>query len=68
MEFLCRLCDWSVIENESEYNHYLTTFRKKNGKSFTINNINLDDVNKILNDYTSSYNKNVDFFSLIVNL
>ena len=72
MDLLCRLCDRSIIDNEFEYKKYLTSLRKENDKSFykkyTFNNISLDDVNKVLNDYISSHNKNFDFFSLIVNL
>ena len=66
MDLLCRLCDRSIIDNEFEYKKYLTSLRKENDKSFfkkyTINNINLDDVNKVLNDYISSHNKNFDFY------
>ena len=29
MDFLCKVCDRSIIENESEYNNYLATLRKK---------------------------------------
>ena len=68
MDFLCELCDQSIIENHSEYNNYLATLRKKNDKFYkknikkcTINNVNLDEVNKILNDYLSTYNKKFDF-------
>ena len=64
MDLLCRLCDRSIIDNEFEYKKYL--LRKENDKSFfkkyTINNINLDDVDKVLNDYISSNNKNFDFY------
>ena len=66
MDLLCRLCDRSIIDNEFEYKKYLASLRKENDKSFykkyTINNINLDDVNKVLNNYISSHNKNVDFY------
>ena len=65
MELLCEVCDRSIIANESEYQECLTTMRKKNDKSIynknTIININLDDVNKTLNDYISTHNKNFDF-------
>ena len=66
MDLLCRVCDRLIIENEYEYNEYLATLRKKNDTSFyrkfTVNIIILDDVNKILNDYISSHNKNFDFY------
>ena len=50
MKILCKKCDQPIIENESEYYEYLATLRKKNGKSlyktYTMNNINLDEVSK----------------------
>ena len=39
MEFLCELFDRSIIENESEYNEFLATLRKKNDKSLYIQKI-----------------------------
>ena len=30
MDRLCKKCDQSIIENESEYNKYLATLRKEN--------------------------------------
>ena len=57
MSFLCKVCDRSIIENESEFMNYLATMRKKNDKSlpnkYTIKNINLDEIDKILNDYVT---------------
>ena len=64
MDLLCEVCDRSIIDNESEYNKYLATLRKENHKFFykkcTLNNFNLDEVNKIINDYISFHNKNFD--------
>ena len=72
MYLLCEVCDRLIIENQSEYYIYLTTLRKKDDKSFykkyTNNKVSLDEVNKITNDYISTYNKNFDFFKIIVNL
>ena len=72
MELLCRVEDRSNIENESEYYEYLATLREKNEKSLyekhTINNIKLDEVDKILNDYISIHNRKFDIFLLIVNI
>ena len=66
MDLLCERCDRSIIENESEYTNYLTSVRKKDDKSlykkYTINNVNLDEVNKILKDYISSHNKDFDLY------
>ena len=66
MDLLSEVCDQSIIENQSVYSNYLTTIRIKGDKSLykkhTINNVNLDEVNKILNYYISTQNKNVDFY------
>ena len=66
MDVLCRVCEQSIMENESQYYHYLATLHKKNAKSlykrYSINNIKLDDVNKIINDYISTQKKNFDFY------
>ena len=54
MSFLCKICDRSIIKNESEYNVFLATRWKKYDESLykndTINNDNLHEVDKILND------------------
>ena len=54
MDLLCRVCDRSNIVNESEYFEYLYILCKKDDKSlydkYTINNIKLDEVDKILNE------------------
>ena len=64
MDLLCEVCDQSIIEIESEYYIYLISLRKKDDKSlfkkYTINNIDLDEINKILNDYISTHNNNFD--------
>ena len=45
--------------------NYLATMRKKNGKSLhkkhTIYNINLDEVDKFMNDYVTIHNKKFSF-------
>ena len=61
MDFLCKVCDRSIIEKESEYKDYLATSRKKNDnslfKKYTINNVNWDEVDKITNDYVTTHIK-----------
>ena len=41
MDILCKVCDRSISENQSEYMNYLTTLRKKDDKSLYIKNIPL---------------------------
>ena len=66
MDFLCKTRDRSLIENESENHYYRATLRKKNDKSlykkYTINNIKMDEYDKILNDYITTHNKKFDVY------
>ena len=66
MDYICEVCDRSLNENPSEYQHYLATSRKRNDNSlyikYTFNNINLDEVDKFLNDYITSHNEKFVFY------
>ena len=66
MDYICQVCDRSLIENPSEYQHYLATSHKKNDKSLyikhTINIINLDEVDKLLNDCITTHNEKFSFY------
>ena len=61
MDLLCKVCDRSIIENESEHKNYLATLRKKDDKSidkkYVNKNIKLNEIDKILKDYVSTHNK-----------
>ena len=63
---LCRKCDRSILEKETEYKEYLSTFRKKYDNSldekYTIKNINRNDIEAILNDYVITHSKKFDFY------
>ena len=65
MSYICQVCDRSLIENSLEYEHYLATSRKKNDKNlyikYTIDNINLDELDKIVNDYITTHKENLIF-------
>ena len=66
MDFLCEMCDCEIIENKSDFENDITTLRKRNDRSLysncTINNINLDVFDKIINVFISTHNKNIDFY------
>ena len=66
MDFLWKVCDKSIIEDESKYNNYIATLTKEHDKSFyekyTIINPNLDEIDKILNDYITKHNKKFDIY------
>ena len=68
MKLLCKVCDKSVIENESQNNNYIATLTKEHDKSFyknyTIINPNLNELDKKLNDYITQLNKNFDIYSI----
>ena len=63
MDLLCPVCDLEIMENEIEYKNYLASLHKTDDKSiykiYTINNIILDEVDKILNDYVSTHKKKI---------
>ena len=65
MNILCKVCDRSIIENESENEEYLANLRKKKNKSlykkFTVFNVDLDKIINRLNEYISTHNKIFDF-------
>ena len=68
MDLLCRVCHRDIIENESEYKNYIASLCKKDDKiiykKYDFNNINLNEVDKILKDYFSTHDKkfNIYFF------
>ena len=61
MSFLCKVCDKDIIENEPKYYQYMATLTKEYDKSFyenySITNPNLNEIEKMLNDYITSYKK-----------
>ena len=66
MDSICQVFDRSLSENPSEYQYYLTTSHKENDISlyikYTNKNINLDDLDKILNDYITTHNEKFNFY------
>ena len=66
MDFLCKVCDRSIIENQSEYREYVATLRKKSNKTLykkrTTNYVNLDEFDKIINNYISHHNNQFDLY------
>ena len=66
MDFLCKICDQSIIEDEYEYNRYLANLCKKNDKSlytkYFIDKVNLDEFDKILSDYISLHNRKFNLY------
>ena len=63
---LCRVCNYEIFNNKDELYNYLVYFRKYYDRSlyykYTINNINLNDINKIFEYYTSIQNEKFNFY------
>ena len=66
-ELLYIKCDHDIFENTDKLNNYLYTLKKKENdiaiyKKTVINNIDLCDVIRILNDYIEVHNKKFDIY------
>ena len=65
-DLFCRVCDHEIIQNETGIYNYLVTLHKKNDrnmyKSIIINDVNLDGIDKILNDYIEIHNKKFNLY------
>ena len=65
MSFLCNQGDRSIMKNPSEYNDYLSTRQKKYDKGFyknyTVNNVNLNEVDKMFYNYITIHNTKFNF-------
>ena len=74
MDFLCTVCDKFIFEKESKHVKFIATLRKEHDKSFYENyiivNSNLDEIDKLVNDYITSHNKkfNIYFINCEFNL
>ena len=70
-DLLCQVCDYDIFNDKNELSEYLRTEKKKNDRSiyknYVIKNINLDNVDKILNDYISIHNKKFDLYFIKCN-
>ena len=73
-DLLCRVCDRDIFEKESKLYNYLTSFHKDNDKnmykSIVINDVNLNEIDKIINDYIEIHNKkfNIYFIKCLFNI
>ena len=66
MDLFCKICDRLNIESGFIYEDFLSGFRHKIDISlcinYLINNVNLDEIYKILKDYVYTPNKKFDFY------
>ena len=65
-ELLCVKCDHEIFEDKNKLYKYLYTFQRENNKNIykkiVIDNIDLDDIDKILNNYIKNHNKKIDIY------
>ena len=63
---LCVNCDFEIFDDEDEFNYYIASFHKRYDRSlyykYTINNINLNNINKIFDYYITIHNEKIDMY------
>ena len=63
-EILCHKCDYEILNDKDEFNYYIASFHKRYDRNlyynYTINNINLNNINKIFDSYISIHNEKFD--------
>ena len=52
MDFLCKICDKPIIENESKYNNYIATLKKLINHSMKISSSSIPISTKSIKDST----------------
>ena len=73
-EILCQVCDYEIFNDKRELNHYLTSFHKRYDRGlyykYTINNININNINKIFDYYITIHNEKFDmyFFNCVIQI
>ena len=65
-DILCQVCDYKIFNDTNELNHYLASFHKRYDRSlyykYTINNINLNNINKKFDYYITIHNEKFDMY------
>ena len=60
-EILCQVCDYEIFNDKQELKYYLASFNKRYDRGlyykYTINNINLNNINKIFDYYITIHNE-----------
>ena len=63
---LCRVCDYDIFEDKNKLYKYLVTFQKEGDnniyKKIIIDNIDLDNIDKILNNHIEIHNKKFNIY------
>ena len=65
-ELLCLKCNHNIFEDKNKFYNYLATFQRENDKNIykkiVIDNIDLDNIDKILNNYINNHDKKFDIY------
>ena len=65
-DMLCANCDYDIFNDKNELNYYLASFHKRYDRSlyykYTINNIDLNNINKIFDYYITIQNEKFDMY------
>ena len=65
-ELLCLKCNQDIFDDKNKLYNYLATFQKENDKNIYkkkfIDNIDLDNIDKILNNYINNHDKKFDIY------
>ena len=65
-ELLCLKCNQDIFEDKNKLDNYLSIFQRENDKNIykkiLIDNVDLDNVDNILNDYIENHNKKFDIY------
>ena len=65
-DILCPNCDYEIFNDKNELIHYLATLQKKHDRrlyyDYIIENINLNDVDKIFNYYITIHNEKFNMY------
>ena len=71
---LCQVCDYEIFNDRDELDYYIASLHKRHDRNlyynYSINNINLNNINKIFDYYISIHNEKFDlyFISCIIQI
>ena len=65
-DVFCQVCDYEIFNDENELNYYLASLHKRYDRGlyyeYKINNINLNNINKIFDYYINVHNEKFDMY------
>ena len=73
-DILCQYCDYQLVANKDEFYYYITTGHKRYDRGlyykYIINNINLNNINKIFDCYIRNHNEKINkyFFNCVLQI